>query len=53
MTIEVTFLRNLDNGRKKEQPGKVASQLADFINAAQSSLHIAVRGSMKLSQVSA
>jgi len=42
MKIDVTFLRDLDNGGQQEQPSKVASQLAKFVNAAKSSLHIAI-----------
>jgi phosphatidylserine/phosphatidylglycerophosphate/cardiolipin synthase-like enzyme len=40
--IDVTFLRDLDNGGHKEQPQQVASQLTKFINGAKSSLHIAI-----------
>lgn len=42
MKIDVTFLRDLDNGGHKEQPQQVASQLTKFINAAKSSLHVSI-----------
>ena len=38
MGIDVTFLRDGEKG----QAVKVAAQLAEFINAAKSSLHIAI-----------
>ncbi len=42
MNIDVTFLRDLDNGGKKDQSSKVANQLVKFVNSAKSSLHIAI-----------
>jgi phosphatidylserine/phosphatidylglycerophosphate/cardiolipin synthase-like enzyme len=42
MPINVTFLRDLDNGGSAAQPAQVATQLAEFISAAKSSLHIAI-----------
>lgn len=42
MAIDVTFLRDLDNGGQKDQPIKIANALAEFIRAAKVSLHIAI-----------
>jgi len=40
--INVTFLTDIDRSKEKAQPQKIANQLAEFINAAKSSLHIAI-----------
>jgi phosphatidylserine/phosphatidylglycerophosphate/cardiolipin synthase-like enzyme len=42
MAIDVTFLRDLDNGGQKDQPIQIATALAEFISAAKVSLHIAI-----------
>ncbi len=42
MPIEVTFLRDRENGGQEAQPSNLANELAKFINAAKSSLHIAI-----------
>ncbi len=42
MPLDVTFLRDLDNGGQQKQPSQIASKLAKFINDAKSSLHIAI-----------
>jgi len=40
--IQVTFLRDIDNGGRKEQPQTIAHQFVEFVDAAKSSLHIAI-----------
>lgn len=42
MNIEVTFLRDSEHGGQKDQPTQIAAKLVNFIDAAQSSLHIAI-----------
>ncbi|HEY3290200.1 MAG TPA: phosphatidylserine/phosphatidylglycerophosphate/cardiolipin synthase family protein [Anaerolineae bacterium] len=42
MSIDVTFLRDTENGGDVSQPLKIAQQLAAFISAAQTSLHMAI-----------
>jgi phosphatidylserine/phosphatidylglycerophosphate/cardiolipin synthase-like enzyme len=40
--IQVTFLRDIDNGGDKKQPGAIAHQFVEFVNGAKSSIHIAI-----------
>ena len=42
MAINVTFLRDLDNGGQKDQPIEIATLLAAFIRKAKVSVHIAI-----------
>lgn len=42
MTVSFTFLRDIEHGGPANQPLQIATLLADYISAAQSSLHIAV-----------
>lgn len=40
--IHITFLRDIENGGKADQPKAIAQQFVDFVRAAKSSLHIAI-----------
>jgi phosphatidylserine/phosphatidylglycerophosphate/cardiolipin synthase-like enzyme len=42
MSIDVTFLRDVQNGGQPDQPVQIARKLAAFISATQSNLHIAI-----------
>ncbi len=42
MSVDVTFLRDTENGGAADQPLQVAQQLAAFVSAAQTSLHMAI-----------
>jgi phosphatidylserine/phosphatidylglycerophosphate/cardiolipin synthase-like enzyme len=42
MSIQVTFLRDIEHGGPSDQPLKAANILGDYINAAQASLRIAI-----------
>jgi phosphatidylserine/phosphatidylglycerophosphate/cardiolipin synthase-like enzyme len=42
MAIDLTFLRDIENGGRQEQPLEIATLLAEFISAAKVSLHIAI-----------
>ena len=40
--IDVTFLRDIENGGNQDQPQAIAQQFVEFIQAAKSNLHIAI-----------
>lgn len=40
--IQVTFLRDIEHGGKAEQPKEIAQRFVDFINGAQSTIHICI-----------
>jgi len=40
--VHVTFLRDIENGGDKKQPNAIAQQFVEFVNAAKSSIHIAI-----------
>ncbi len=42
MSINATFLQDIEHGGPADQAERIASQLADFIHAAQTSLHLAI-----------
>ncbi len=42
MPIQLTLLRDVENGGKSEQPQAIAQQFVEFINAAKSSIHICI-----------
>ncbi len=42
MSIDITFLRDMEHGGSSDQPAHIVSQLAEFVSGAQTSLHLAV-----------
>ena len=42
MNVDVTFLRDVENGGQPDQPARIAGKLADFISATRTSLHVAI-----------